>query len=95
MQPEAVASIVAATVVFLLVFWLFDRATSSPSTTFIAWGILVAILSVAYSVTSVPSVMLVAPTLAKIGFLLVLGGLARSLISSQGLSSESKKGGHV
>ena len=73
---------IAFTVAFFFLAWLLDSRARPLGTNLIFWGILVVILSCGYTLLGVPQMTMVAPGLTKIGFLLVLGGLAWSLLGS-------------
>lgn len=79
LEPPNVFAFIGFTLVFLLMFWLFDRP-ARLATTMIAWGILLVLLSVAYVMTGIPPVVEVTAILTKIGFMLVLGGIVLCLL---------------
>ena len=79
-RPEHVFGYIAFTVVFLLVAWLVHFRAVPLGTSLVFWGVLVVVLSCGYALLGVPPMMLVTPALTKIGFLLVLGGVAWSLL---------------
>ena len=90
-QPEHYAAYIAFTLAFLFFIWLLGRRTRPLGTNFILWGILAVILSSGYGLIGVPSLMIVTPALTRIGFLLVLGGVAWSLLAP----SATKEANHV
>ena len=79
-RPEHVMTYIGLTLVFLFTVWLFDTKTRPLGSTLIVWGILVATLAGGYALIGVPTMMMVVPALTKIGFMLVLGGVAWSLL---------------
>ena len=79
-RPEHVFGYIAFTVVFLLVAWLVHFQAPPLGTSLVFWGVLVVVLSCGYGLLGVPAMMLVTPALTKIGFLLVLGSVAWSLL---------------
>jgi len=81
-QPEHLAAYVALTLGFLFIGWLVNKSTRTTGTNLILLGILVVILACGYAIIGHPALMLVTPALTKIGFLLVLGGLACSLLAA-------------
>jgi heme A synthase len=95
MTPEHVFSFIALTFVFLLVAWLLALRARPLGANLIWWGILVVILSCGYAMIGVPSMMTVTPALTRIGFLLVLGGVAWSLLASSPKQSANKETNHV
>ena len=76
MRPESLLTYVALTVIFLFLMWLTDARSRPLGATLIIWGILVAVLASGYAILGDPAVVVAIPNLMKIGFLLVLGGLA-------------------
>jgi hypothetical protein len=94
-SPEDVFGYVALTLVFLLVAWLVHFRALPLGTSFIFWGMLVVILSCGYALLGAPPMMMVTPVLTKIGFVLVLGGVAWSLLASCPKQSASKEADHV
>ena len=95
MRPESMFTFIAFTAGFLLVAWLVNKRSRPLGVSLIMWGIMVEILAVGYGMISVPSVVLVTPALTKIGFLLVLGGIAASLFASCPVPPEHKEADHV
>ena len=82
MQPEHTVLYIALTLAFLFLVWFFDKSTRSLGATLVLWGILLVILSCGYGLINVPPMVVLTPGLMKVGFLLVLGGLASSLLAS-------------
>ena len=95
MQPEHVATYIAFTVGFLFLAWFLNMRTRPLGTTLILWGILVVILASGYALIGVPAVMMVTPALTKIGFVLVLGGVAWSLLATCPNPTATKEADHV
>ncbi len=95
MRPEHFASYVGLTMAFLFLVWLTDTRARPLGTTLILWGLLVVIFSCGYGLIGIPTMMLLTPALMKIGFLLVLGGLAWSLLTACPGRSEKKEADHV
>jgi hypothetical protein len=81
-QPEQYAAYVIFTLAFLGLIWFLNRRTRPLGTSLILWGILTVVLSCGYGLIGAPALMLVTPSLSKIGFVLVLGGVAWSLLAS-------------
>jgi hypothetical protein len=94
-QPEHVALYIVFTLVFFFFVWLLNRWPRPLGTNLVLWGILTVILSCGYGLIGVPSLMIVTPALTKIGFLLVLGGVAWSLLAACPSSSATKEASHV
>jgi hypothetical protein len=94
-SPENVFGYVALTIVFLLLAWLVQRRALPLGTGFVFWGVLVVILSCGYALLGAPPMMMVTPALTKIGFVLVLGGVAWSLLASGPTQPASKEADHV
>lgn len=86
LRPEHVMTYIGLTLVFLFIVWLYDTKSRPLGTNLIVWGILVATLAGGYALIGVPTMMLVTPTLMKIAFILVLGGVAWCLLTP-GVSS--------
>ena len=81
-RPEHVLGYIAFTVVFLLVAGFVHFRAPPLGISLVFWGVLVVVLSCGYALLSVPALMMVTPALTKIGFLLVLGGVAWSLLGA-------------
>jgi hypothetical protein len=94
-KPEHVFFFISLTLVFLLVAWLLQIRARPLGTSLIWWGILVVILSCGYAMIGVPSMVILTPSLMKIGFLLVLGGVAWSLLTTITTQPASKEADHV
>lgn len=94
-RPEEYAGYIVFTLAFFVFLWFFNRATRPLGTNLVLWGILAVILSCGYGLIGVPSLMNVTPALAKIGFLLVLGGVAWSLLAACPSPSATKEANHV
>lgn len=95
MEPEHFAAYAGLTMAFLFLVWLTDTSARPLGTTLILWGLLVVIFSCGYGLIGIPTMMLLTPALMKIGFLLVLGGLAWSLLAACPGRSEKKEADHV
>ena len=95
LRSEHVTAYVFITLGFLVLAWIIKKWTHPLGTCLILWGILVTILSCGYGLIGVPTVMMLAPALAKIGFLLVLGGVAWSLLAVCAHSTATKEADHV
>jgi hypothetical protein len=95
MQPEHVFAYFGVTMAFLFLLWLTDTSSRPLGTTLILWGLLVVIASCGYGLIGVPTMMVLTPALMKLGFLLVLGGLAWSLLTACPKPSESEEADHV
>jgi len=80
LRPEDVFTYMAFTLGFVFLVWLVDNRKRPLGTTFVLWGILVVVLSCGYGLIGDPTAMIITPGLAKIGFLLVLGGIAWSFL---------------
>ena len=93
MQPEHVIAYVCCTCVFLFLVWLVDTRRP-PGTTFVLWGILLVVLSCGYALIGIPTTVMVIPALQKTGVLLVLAGIAQSLIHSVPASARDKELDH-
>ena len=94
MQPEHVIAYILFTLFFLFLMWLVD--TGRPDgRTYVLWGILLAILSSGYGLISTPATTILTPALQKISFLLVLGGIAVSLLSQPSTTAVKKEADHV
>lgn len=81
---DAITWFAIATVVFLLLCGGVLRWGGTAATKLIALGILAAVLSVAYGGFSPPTLLPVSAALAKIAVILVLGGVACSVIAFLG-----------
>ena len=93
MRPEHVIAYICCTCVFLFLVWLVDTRRP-PGTTFVLWGILLVVLSCGYALIGIPTTVMVTPTLQKTGVLLVLAGVAQSLICSLPPSARDKEPDH-
>jgi len=94
-RPEHVFGFLALTFLFLLISWLVDHWARPLGTSLIFWGVLVVILSCGYAMIGVPPMMMLTPAMTKIGFLLVLGGVAWSLLASCPKPPTNKEADHV
>lgn len=94
MHPEHVFTYVSFTIGVLFLAWLVDARTRPLGTTFILWGILVVILSCGYGLIGIPTALMMTPALTKIGFLLVLGGIAWSLLAACPSPKATKEADH-
>lgn len=94
-RPEEYVAYVVFSLAFLAFVWLLNRWTLPLGTNLVLWGILVAILSCGYGIIGVPSLMVVTAALTKIGFLLVLGGVAWSLLPAYPGTAATKEANHV
>lgn len=94
-RPEEYVGYIVFTLAFLGFVWFLNRAARPIGTNLVLWGILAVILSCGYGLIGVPSLMVGAPALAKIGFLLVLGGVAWSLLAAGPSPSVGKEVNHV
>jgi uncharacterized membrane protein len=95
MRPENVLSFVGFTFVFLLVLWLADDRNRALKEKLILWGIFVEILAIGYGLIGVPGVIIATPALTRIGFLLVIGGVAASFLSNDPAPTANKEANHV
>ena len=93
MRPESMFTFMAVTLGFLLAIWLVNRRTRPVGTTLILLGVFVEILAVGYGMIGVPSVIMVIPALTKIGFLLVVGGVAFEFACRLPCSARTERGG--
>jgi hypothetical protein len=94
-QPEQIALYVVFTLAFMAFIWFLNRWSRPLGTNLVLWGILTVVLSCGYGLIGAPSLMIVTPALTKIGFLLVLGGMAWSLLAACPNQSASKEASHV
>jgi hypothetical protein len=94
-QPEDFVAYIAFTAGFLFLIWLVNKRTRPLGTNLILWGISVVILSCGYGLIGVPPMIVLTAALMKIGFLLVLGGVAWSLLAACPSQSASKEADHV
>ena len=94
-QPEHYAAYIVFTLAFLVFIWLLNRWTRPLGTNLVLWGILAVVLSCGYGLIGAPSLMIVTPALTKIGFLLVLGGVAWSLLASCPIPTATKEADHA
>ena len=90
-----VVEFVAFTLAFLLMVWLFDKRSRQLGANIVFLGVLVVVLSCCYAFIGNPTLATLTPELSKIGFVLVLGGLAWSLIASCPNRSAIKEGDHA
>ncbi len=94
MQPEHVIAYISFTLFFLFMVWLVD--TGRPDgRTYVLWGILLMMLSCGYGLIGIPTSAIATAALQKISFLLVLGGIAVSLLSAPATDSSKKEADHV
>lgn len=89
LRPENVIAYILMTLAFLFVLWLVDHRTRPLGSTFVLWGILVVILSCGYGLIGIPTLVTITPTLSKIGFLMVLGGMAWTFLVPPSSPKES------
>jgi len=94
-QPEDFVAYIAFTAGFLFLLWLLSRGTRPLGSSLILWGILVVILSCGYGLIGVPSMTVLTAALIKIGFLLVLGGVACSLLAACPNPTPNREADHV
>ncbi|WP_397568670.1 hypothetical protein [Schlesneria sp. T3-172] len=80
-RPEHFVVYAVCTCVFLGSIWLLNSGQSTGSR-LVLWGVLVTVLSCGYGLIGIPTMVLAIPGMQKLGVLLVLGGIAHSLISS-------------
>jgi hypothetical protein len=83
------------TLAFLFLVWLFDKRSRQPGANIVLLGVLVVVLSCCYAFIGDPTLATLTPELSKVGFVLVLGGLAWSLIASCPNRSAIKEGDHA
>jgi hypothetical protein len=83
------------TLVFLFALWLIDHRSRPLGSIFVLWGILVVILSCGYGMIGIPTLITIIPTLSKIGFLMVLGGMVWTFLAQGSSSSSTKESDHV
>lgn len=95
MRVESTYAFVIFTFVFLAVIGLMNLRSRPLGTNLVLWGIFVEILAVGYVMAGNPAVVMVTPALTKIGLLLVLGGVASSLLSAGPVPAASKEADHV
>ena len=93
--PGDVLLYLAFTFGFLAIVWFLNKWTRPLGVNLILWGILTIMLSMGYGLIGLPSVMVAIPALTRIGFLLVLGGVAWSLLSAYPNPLVSKEADHV
>jgi FtsH-binding integral membrane protein len=82
---------VGCTLAFLLVFLLVNKQPRPLASRFVVWGIWVVILSVGYALIGAPALTPLTSVLARTGFLLVLGGLAASLLARGAAGAETQE----
>ena len=94
-DPMHFIGYVVLTLVFLVICWLIGRSARPLGTILIVWGVLVQILVLGYGFISVPAVIFLAPAIMKVGFVLVLGGVACSVLDALPKSIRSNEVDHV
>jgi hypothetical protein len=94
-RPENVVGYVAFSLAFLFLTWLLINHTRPLGINLILLGIMVVMLSCGYGVIGIPTIMPFTLALSKIGFLLVLGGLACSLLVTCPNPTAAKEADHV
>ena len=85
----------ALTIGFLGLVWFLNKWTRPLGVNLILWGILTEVFSLGYGMIAVPTVVMVTPVLTKIGFLLVLGGVAWCLLAAYPNPPASREADHV
>jgi hypothetical protein len=94
MEPEHVIAYICFTLFFLFLVWLVD--TGRPDgRTYVLWGILLMMLSCGYGLIGIPTTAIVTVALQKVSFLLVLGGIAVSLLPAPETTPAKKEADHV
>lgn len=94
MEPEHVIAYISFTLFFLFMVWLVD--TGRPDgRTYVLWGILLMMLSCGYGLIGIPTAAIATASLQKVSFLLVLGGIAVSLLPSSSATSSKKETDHA
>lgn len=93
-QSEHVALYSFFTLAYLGFIWFFTRQSRPMGINLVLWGILTVVLACGYGVIGHPSLMIIAPNLTKIGFLLVLSGATWCLLAAGPNQSASKEAGH-
>ncbi len=94
MEPEHVIAYISFTLFFLFMVWLVD--TGRPDgRTYVLWGILLMMLSCGYGLIGIPTTAIATTALQKVSFLLVLGGMAVSLLSASPTTPTKKEADHV
>ena len=93
-QDEHVIGYISFTLFFLFMVWLVD--TGRPDgRTYVLWGILLMMLSCGYGLIGIPTATLATTALQKVSFLLVLGGMAISLLPAPITNPKQKESDHV
>jgi heme A synthase len=78
---ESVFGFVVSTIVFLLLCWAVLRWGRTQASKLLVLGILFAVVSVGYgALIAMPTVAILAPGLMKIAIILILGGVACSVL---------------
>jgi len=80
LHPAAIAIYLLLTAAFLAVAFVILRKVSSYEAKLILLGLLVVVVAIGYGAFLAPT-MALAPSLVKIGVILVLGGIAISVLS--------------
>ena len=94
MEPEHVIAYISFTLFFLFLVWLVD--TGRPDgRTYVLWGILLMMLSCGYGLIGIPTTAIATAALQKVSFLLVLGGMAVSLLSASSTTPTKKEADNV
>ena len=94
-EPGQFFLYLAFTIGLLGLVWFLNKWTRPLGVNLILWGILTEVFSLGYGMIAVPTAMMVTPVLSKIGFLLVLGGVASCLFASFPDPPGSKEADHV
>jgi len=94
-DPVHIAVYVGLALTFLFLVWLTDQPSRPFGTTLVLWGLLVIVFSCGYSLLATPLVMAVTPELIKVGFLLILGGITLSALTTVSPRSNAKDADHV
>ena len=94
MEEGHVIAYISFTLFFLFLVWLVD--TGRPDgRTYVLWGILLMMLSCGYGLIETPTTAIVTSGLQKVSVVLVLGGIAVSLLSAPSAPSVKKESDHV
>jgi len=91
LRTENMLTFIAFTLAFLFVAWLVIHPVRPVGFNLVVLGILVTILSIGYGMIAAPGVMMAVPSLTKIGFLLVLGGLTSVLLATSPAKQERRE----
>ncbi len=94
MEPEHVIAYISFTLFFLFMVWLVDTGRQDGRT-YVLWGILLLMLSCGYGLIGIPTTAIATAAIQKVSFLLVLGGMAISLLPAPATISTKKEDDHV